>query len=214
MNIPSSTNASVALALSCDAIGFDLDDTLIATFATAYARVCSAARSLQLSPPSIQQFEDIYGRVSFPECVLEWYSNVDLETFERAYREHSPRHPYRALVDGKALLEMLRARRKSVGLITNTPREKIPAKLAVVGLTTESFDHVISADDVGAPKPDPAVLHAWINASGRDRSAHCYIGDSPADQAAAAAAGIKFVAVQARDRIEAPTMTSVAAFLE
>jgi len=65
--------------------------------------------------------------------------------------------------------------------------------LAEFGLT-EYFDLVVCAKDVLRPKPDPEPLLKILTHFGIAPQEALYVGDSPLDEAAAAAAGIPLVA--------------------
>jgi phosphoglycolate phosphatase-like HAD superfamily hydrolase len=64
---------------------------------------------------------------------------------------------------------------------------------------TNDFDLVVSALDVARPKPDPECLHKIRAHFAVDPDEMLYIGDSPLDAQAAAAAGVPFIAFQNPD---------------
>ncbi len=63
---------------------------------------------------------------------------------------------------------------------------------------TELFDYVVCAMDVERPKPDPEGLFKILDFFKIDSNQMIYIGDSEADEAAAKAAGIRFIAYNNR----------------
>lgn len=67
------------------------------------------------------------------------------------------------------------------------------ADITLIGLS-DFFSFSFSAEDVGAPKPEPALFHAALKATGAQASEMVYVGDDPErDVRAAAAAGLRTV---------------------
>ena len=58
----------------------------------------------------------------------------------------------------------------------------------------DHFEVVVTSADVGAAKPDPAVVHAALERLGVPPDRALLVGDQPGDRAAAHAAGTRFVA--------------------
>ena len=77
--------------------------------------------------------------------------------------------PYAEVIDA---LQMLRARYTLVSVTNgNSQIEHTPLHA--------SFDHSLSAADVGAAKPDPAIFHAASAHSGVPLEAFLHVGDDP-----------------------------------
>lgn len=65
----------------------------------------------------------------------------------------------------------------------------------------DSFDHSLTAAEVGAAKPDPAIFHAVAERSGQPLSAFLHVGDDPVrDVQAARDVGLTTVWVNRDDR--------------
>lgn len=76
------------------------------------------------------------------------------------------------------------------------------------------FEVVVTSADVGAAKPDPAVVHAALERLGVPPHRALLVGDQPNDRAAASAAGTRFVATDRglRDALERAARATTGAF--
>lgn len=119
-----------------------------------------------------------------------------------AYREYNHRHhdelirPY----DGvEAALRQLRAAGRRLGIVTSKSADTTAMAFDAVGIG-ELFDVVVTASDTAEHKPSPVPIRLCLErfaAAGApvDPAAAIYIGDSPFDIAAGAAAGLATAAV-------------------
>ncbi|KPQ06980.1 MAG: phosphoglycolate phosphatase, bacterial [Rhodobacteraceae bacterium HLUCCA12] len=89
----------------------------------------------------------------------------------------------------EAALQALRTTGWSIGLCTNKPIAPARALLTHLGWDGR-FDHVWGAGMLPVMKPDPAPLHAVIDALGGGPA--IYVGDSEVDAATAQAANVPF----------------------
>ncbi|HEY6795164.1 MAG TPA: HAD family hydrolase [Kineosporiaceae bacterium] len=94
--------------------------------------------------------------------------------WEEAY-EAGFRAAWRAHDDGRALVAMLRALGIPTGAVTNAAREYQVTKLAAVGLAQVPV--LVSVDDLGRGKPDPAVFHLACERLGLPPGEVAYVGD-------------------------------------
>jgi HAD superfamily hydrolase (TIGR01509 family) len=78
---------------------------------------------------------------------------------------------------------------------TSAEREEVDGLLALAGVW-HLFDRAASSDDAERSKPDPDIVQAALRQSGSHPSEAIMIGDTPYDVEAAAAAGVKFVALR------------------
>jgi len=93
-----------------------------------------------------------------------------------------------------ATLQSLRSEGVSLAVLTNKPSE--PTRLILEGLRVADCFRTVVAGDSGLPKkPDPAVIHAALEALGASAEEALMVGDSPADVGAARAAGIPVIVV-------------------
>lgn len=111
----------------------------------------------------------------------------------RAYNHATHDEMVRAFPGAHEVLAAVREAGAHVGLVTSKSRQIAERGLALLGMD-ESFDVVVTADDVASHKPDPTpVLHA-LDALGVQPERAAYVGDSPADVASAKAARVLAVA--------------------
>jgi len=87
------------------------------------------------------------------------------------------------------------AGRADLALFTGRVRKETDYTLDRCGVR-EFFRHVVTAEDVVRPKPDPEGLLQILQ--GRDPAGTIYVGDNPDDALAAQAAGISFLGVLPR----------------
>ena len=111
-------------------------------------------------------------------------------------RSHELIQPYEGM---QAALEELRAAGRHLGLVTSKGVDATQMTFAAVGVG-HLLDVIITADDTSEHKPAPAPVRLCLErfaAAGlpADPAAAIYIGDSPVDIAAGAAAGTATAAV-------------------
>jgi HAD superfamily hydrolase (TIGR01509 family) len=92
------------------------------------------------------------------------------------------------------LLAVLRERGTPIGLVSNSPRLFIERSLAITGLEG-SFDEVLSAHEVAAPKPAPDPYLEICRRLGVEPGQAIALEDSPTGVAAAVAAGMTVVGI-------------------
>lgn len=179
-----------------DAVLFDLDGTVVDTIPHILASFRHATAEVfgDALPDDV-----LLHHVGVPLARQMRYFTDDDETAERllaAYRAFNHRthdEMARLFANTRAALEAIGAAGLPMGIVTSKSRHMADRAIELFGLGT-LFAVVVTADDTSAHKPDPEpVLHAA--ASLRVAPARCvYVGDSPADVAAAHAAGAVAVA--------------------
>ena len=92
------------------------------------------------------------------------------------------------------LVDELRTRGVPLGLASNSPRFLADDALATAGLA-ESFDTIVTADDVEHPKPAPDIYLLACSRLGVPPSEALALEDSASGVAAAKAAGLTCIAV-------------------
>jgi HAD superfamily hydrolase (TIGR01509 family) len=111
-------------------------------------------------------------------------------------------HGVEAMIGARELLEQLRRRGTPIGLVSNSPLVFVRRSLEIVGFT-ESFDVVISAHEVAAPKPAPdPYLEACRRLGVEAGPTVVALEDSPTGVAAARAAGLTVIGVPSLEGIE------------
>lgn len=100
-----------------------------------------------------------------------------------------------AMVGARELLLALRERGTPIGLVSNSPLVFVRRSLEIVGFA-ESFDVVLSAHEVAAPKPAPdPYLEACRRLGVEAGPGVVALEDSPTGVAAARAAGLTVIGV-------------------
>ncbi len=144
-------------------------------------------------PVTRQAFEAIYGNGT--EADREAYMpERSVEEINAAYARFFERHLglIRPNAEATAFLPEVRVRGIRACAATNTTRPLAGRILALTGLLP-LLDDVASADEAGAGKPDPAVLHLASARLGVPLSECLFIGDSRYDEEAAARARVSFL---------------------
>ena len=110
-------------------------------------------------------------------------------------------HGVEAMVGARELLKRLRARGTPIGLVSNSPLAFVRRSLEMVGLD-DSFDVVLSAHEVAAPKPAPDPYLEACRRLGVDPGPDVIaLEDSPTGVAAARAAGLTVIGIPSLDGI-------------
>src|ERR1044071_3268455 len=105
------------------------------------------------------------------------------------------------MVGGRGLLEQLRRRGTPIGLVSNSPLVFVQRSLEIVGFT-DSFDVVVSAHEVAAPKPAPdPYLEACRRLGVEPGPDVVALEDSPTGVAAARAAGLTVIGIPSLEGI-------------
>lgn len=113
---------------------------------------------------------------------------------DAAYRAFFERHLGLIRPNREAVPVLVALRRRGVrtALATNTSRPLAERILGSLGLLQE-LDVLACADEAGTGKPDPAVLRLAALRLGVPLREAVFVGDSRYDEAAAAAAAVRFV---------------------
>lgn len=109
--------------------------------------------------------------------------------------------PLTPLGDVAATIRQLVASGRRVGIATSDGRRNTLAELRRLGVV-DLIDTIRCGDDDGSVKPDPAVLLVMAADWGLMPADLLYVGDSRHDLRTARAAGVPFVAVSPRGRVE------------
>lgn len=110
-------------------------------------------------------------------------------------------HGVEAMVGARELLEALKRRGTPLGLVSNSPLAFVRRSLQIAGFHA-SFDVVLSAHEVAAPKPSPEpYLEACRRLGVAAGPEVVALEDSPTGVAAARAAGLTVIGVPSLDGI-------------
>ena len=143
-------------------------------------------------PVAREAFDAIYGNGTvadrdtyMPERTVEEINGAYARFFEGHLGGVRPNR------DAPGVLAALRERDVATCVATNTNRPLAERILALAGLTP-LLDGVAAADEAGAGKPDPAVLHLASRKLGVPLAESLFIGDSRFDEEAARRAPVAF----------------------
>ncbi len=193
------------LARMLKALLFDLDGTLADTNS-----VHRLTWVKTLEPYGYDVTWDFYrdrinGRLT-PEVVTDLFPDLSPEevqamadTKESNFRERAGElEPLPGLLDFIA-----KGREKGVGiaLVTNAPKENVPAILRALGLEG-AFEPVILGEGLDAGKPDPAPYNVALEALGISAFEAVAFEDSPSGIASSVAAGIPTVGIASTEEPE------------
>lgn len=192
---------------SIDAVLFDFDGTLADSIPHIRASFRHAVREVlgeelpdevllrNVGMPLAQQMRILVDDEEVAERLLLAY---------RAFNHATHDEMVRAFPGAHEVLATIRSAGVRLGLVTSKSRPIAERGVALLGMDN-AFDVVVTADDVTAHKPDPTPVLTALAALGVEASTAAYVGDSPADIAAAKAAGVRAVAatwgVAPRDRL-------------
>jgi pyrophosphatase PpaX len=113
------------------------------------------------------------------------------------YREYNHRR-HDELIRGYEgmddLLSALKAAGRRLGIVTSKSRDTTGMAFRAVGLV-EHFDAVVTASDTAEHKPSPAPILVCLERLQATADRAIYVGDSPVDVQAGAAAGVSTAAV-------------------
>ena len=140
-----------------------------------------------------EAFDLIYGNGTEADRAA-YMPERTVEEINAAYARFFERHLSKIRPNAEAAAFLAEARARGVGrcVATNTNRPLAERILALVGLTP-LLDGVAAADEAGAGKPDPAVLHLAAARLGVPLTECLLVGDSRYDAEAAVRAPVPFV---------------------
>jgi 2-phosphoglycolate phosphatase len=189
-SIPHSSSFILA-NMSFSAVLFDFDGTLADSYDAIAASVNFVRETHALRPLSVNEVKCHVGRG--PEYLLHHtVPGGDLAVDLPLYRKHHPTVmvPLTRLLPGaRAVLELLHASKRRIGLCSNKPRifsQDLLNHLEIGPL----FDIVIGPEDVPNPKPAPDMLNAAIAQLQLAKEQVLYVGDMVVDIQTARGAGV------------------------
>jgi HAD superfamily hydrolase (TIGR01509 family) len=190
------TRSLDAVIFDCDGVLFDSAPANVAY----YNAILDALGEPRLRPDDEQRVSVL----SSPQVLADLFGNdPDRHAEARRIAATVDYRPFFALmlpVEGLHALLADLGRSYRLAMATNRGRT-IPDLLQEFGLQG-AFDTVVGILDVAHPKPHPDMLIECARRLGIECPSAVYVGDSESDQAAAAAAGMPFIAVG--DRCDHP----------
>lgn len=178
-----------------DPVVFDLDGTVVDTVDLIVESFRYATRTvLGVVLPD----EVITAGVGQPLLVqMERLSAEHARELYDVYREYNHRR-HDELIRGYEgiddVLQSLREAGRRLGIVTSKSADTTAMAFRAVGLE-EHFDAVVTASDTDSHKPSPVPLRLCLELLGSPADGAIYVGDSPVDIEAGAAAGMATAAV-------------------
>jgi len=178
---------------SLKAILFDLDGTLLDSFAPHY----------QAFRATLGRFGIRLTKRRFLECYSpdwrETYRAMGLprESWDQAsvyWREHVRKHPPRLLPGVTRTLRRLKKNLR-LGIVTGGSKKRVMGDLRRTKIRP-FFDTVVCADDVVHRKPSPQGLHIALRALQTKLRQAIYVGDTDADYEMARKARVPFIGIK------------------
>ena len=175
---------------------FDLDGTLIDSGAMILASFRHATRTVLGREIADDVLVASSGGATIQEQMRALAGDDYVEELVRVYREHNePLHDELQAFEGvESLLERLSREGRKLGVVTSKRRKTVDLAFAVLPLE-RYFDAIVTADEVGRHKPDPAPVLLALERLGSNSAETALVGDSPFDMAAGKAAGVFTVGV-------------------
>jgi len=178
-----------------DPVVFDLDGTVVDTVELIVESFRFATSTVlgEVLPDEL-----IIAGVGRPlRTQMERLSTEHARELYDVYREYNHRR-HDELIRGydgiEEVLDALKAAGRRTGIVTSKSRDTTGMAFRAVGLE-ERFDVVVTATDTSEHKPSPVPLQLCLQRLGATAAGSIYIGDSPFDVQAGAAAGMTTAAV-------------------
>lgn len=182
--------------MSFDAVIFDCDGTLVDSEGLAVEVLVEllAEQGRQFGFDKIMA--RFHGRrlASFIEDMHDDFPGLDAEALTAGFRSRTPEVFRERLRMMPGALELVAGLQIDKCVASNGPRDKIETSLGVTGLLPHFRDRIVSAYEVGAWKPDPALIHAATSLMGVAPARCLLVEDSVAGVRAGLAAGVEVVA--------------------
>lgn len=186
------------------AVLFDLDGTLIDSYAAITASVNHVRSVHHLTPLSIDEVRQLVGH-GLEQLMADVIPDGNPVADAQSYRIHHPTVMLSLthLLPGVAdCLEALRAHGIKMAVCSNKPSQFSTQLLAGLGIA-KYFDATLGPEDAGIPKPHPAMILLALKRLGVSNGNALYIGDMEVDVKTAKAAKVAiWVVLTGSDKLE------------
>ena len=176
---------------------FDLDGTLLDTYELLERSFHHAVTEVFGHDESMEAYNRTIGKPLVDQFALYARSEGEVDALVGSYRTYYASIQHEALHEFPGMreaLDALRADGFALGVVTSKRHSVAMENLEQLGYVG-LFECFVGSDDVAAPKPDPEPVALGARLMGADPKACFYVGDSPFDMQAGAAAGAATVAV-------------------
>ncbi len=176
---------------------FDLDGTLIDSIELILRSYRHTMRLHRGHEPSDDVWMEGLGTPLWVQFRHFTEDPAEIEAMVATYRAYNLAHhdelvrPYDGVVEA---VRALRARKKTLGLVTSKMRSGALRGLRVAGLE-DAFQVIVGADEVTHPKPHPEPVLMALERLRAPAAGAVFVGDSRHDLECGRAAGVKTAAV-------------------
>lgn len=178
-------------------VTFDIDDTLVFTFENAFQKTKEAWVIMWFPPLSMEQYLRYYWKLTYEECIANYFPWVDIGEFNLLYTRLRDIFPYRPIPWGLPIIHLARKIRWSVWIITNGSEDKTYRKLQCIWIDGELlkiFRFVLHWDNLwNYKKPSSEAFSRVLEEF--DPKDITHIWDSPEDLWSARWAWVEFYGV-------------------
>lgn len=181
------------------AVVFDLDGTLVDTFAISLQATQHVLRQFLPGPVPDSEVIPLFG-VPLPE-IMARYAPQRVEAMVAAFESYYLAHQEALVRPFAGVIEALEALLNwgyPLGVLSNKRKEPGLREIRICGLTG-LFQSVLLLEDLAAPKPAPEALRQSAQALGVPPEDVLYVGDSVLDIQCARLAGARSAAALWRD---------------
>lgn len=175
------------------AVLFDLDGVLVDSFYAWFHQFQDVLRHFGFEPISEAVFRHHWGR-STKDDVNTFMPGVGVEAVRKYFHDHYDEYmPYLKITPhAHEVLQELKHLQLRLGCVTNSHQKIVRCILAYLHMD-ESFDAVITADDVRRPKPAPDMIIQICKRLNVTPKHTVFIGDTETDTRAGIAAGCRVI---------------------
>jgi phosphoglycolate phosphatase-like HAD superfamily hydrolase len=179
------------------AVLFDWDDTLVGTIEAKWAQHKDIALTRYNHKLVDEDLRKHWGK-PLHKMVEIMYAGDDFQGAIDSMMEQDDQGLYPKVLFDQTIgvLERLRAAKVLVGVVTSHLKIGFDRDLVGLGVPTELFDYIQTADATHVHKPDPAVFDPakhWLAQQTIAARNAVYVGDSMYDAQAATEAGLQFI---------------------
>lgn len=178
-------------------VTFDIDDTLIFTYENAFQKTKKAWIILWFPPLSMDQYLIYYWKLTYEECIANYFPWVDIQEFNALYTRLRDVFPYKPIPWGLSIIDVARKIRWAVWIITNGSEDKTYRKLHSIWIGSEllkMFTFILHWDNLGNDrKPSSQAFSRVLKEF--DPKDITHIWDSPEDLLSARWAWVDFYGV-------------------
>jgi HAD superfamily hydrolase (TIGR01509 family) len=173
-----------------EAVLFDLDGVLADSYQVWKALLREAAARFGGLPVSDEDFQAVWGQDPAAD-VERFLPAADQQALESFYARRFPLHVHRVrpMHGARRLLEYVRSRGLSSGVVTNAPRAAAGVTLRALGFDG-LVDTLVGSDDVRRAKPSPQMVRLALERLSVGAASAVLVGDSRFDLQAGRAAGV------------------------